>query len=288
MKKILLTGGKGFFASRFAEFYKNQYEIFAPGHHTLDVTDETLVEKAVVDFQPDIILHTAAVASTDYCNAHPEIAHRINVEGSVFLARAAKRVGAKMIFVSSEQLFNGNEESGPYKEEDKAVPNTVYGQTKLEAEERLKKILPELWIVRFTWLFGLPQRGCGMSSNLLWNTVQSILANQPILASKHEFRGMTDVDEMIQNLPKIFALPYGTYHLGAENNKSRYEIVQEIIEAIGLTKRLPELLVENKEQYAKSPRDVRINTAKAQASGIVFSDTSTAIKKYLEEYKFTC
>ena len=133
MKKILLTGGRGFFASRFAKFYQGSYEILAPGHKELDVTDETSVQRAVGKFQPDMILHTAAVASTEYCNAHPDIAKRINVEGAVYLAQAAKKIGAKMVFISSEQVFNGNPEAGPYKETDQALPDTVYGQTKLAA-----------------------------------------------------------------------------------------------------------------------------------------------------------
>ena len=286
--KILLTGGRGFFASRFADFYKNQYEIFAPGHKELDVADEQSIQKAIKNFQPDVILHTAAVASTDYCNDHSDIAHKINVDGSVYLAKAAKSVHAKMIFISSEQIFNGNAESGPYKETDTAAPDTVYGQTKLEAEGLLRQILPELWIVRFTWLFGMPQRNCSITDNILWGTIKSILKNQPIKASKNEFRGMTYVHEMVENITKLFELPYDTYNMGAENQKSRYEIVKEIIEDIGLADRLPELLIEDKIKYASKPRDIRVNTEKAKVLGITFSDTSTAIKKCLAEYKFIC
>ncbi len=288
MMKILLTGGRGFFASRFADFYKNQYEIFAPGHKELDVADELSIQKTIKNFQPDVILHTAAVASTDYCNEHPDIAHKINVDGSVYLAKAAKSIHAKMIFISSEQIFNGNVESGPYKETDTALPDTVYGQTKLEAEGLLKQILPELWIVRFTWLFGMPQRNCSITDNILWGTIKSILKNQPVKASKNEFRGMTYVHEMVENITKLFELPYDTYNMGAENQKSRYEIVKEIIEDIGLADRLPELLIEDKVRYASKPRDIRVNTEKAKFAGIKFSDTSTAIKKCLTEYKFIC
>ncbi len=288
MQKILVTGGRGFFASRFVDFYDRQYEILSPGHHALDVTEEASVQKVVQEFQPDLVLHTAAVASTDYCNAHPEEAHHINVDGAVYLARAAKQTGAKMIFISSEQVFNGNPESGPYTEEQKAVPDTVYGQTKLEAEELLSDILPELWIVRFTWLFGLPQRGCGMSGDILWGTLQAALKNQPIRVSRQEFRGMTYVHEMVENFSKLFQIPYGTYHMGAENQKSRYDIVREILEEIGLGNRLDELLIEDTKKYAAHPRDIRLGTAKAQAAGIVFSDTSSALKKCLSEYKIHC
>lgn len=284
--KILITGGQGFFASRFVDFYKNKYEIFAPGHKELDVTDEASVNKVIAAFAPDIIIHTAAVASTDYCNGHPDIAHKINVDGTVYLAHAAKEIDAQMVFISSEQVFNGNDEAGPYSENHMAVPDTVYGQTKLEAEKLLQEILPELWILRFTWLFGLPQRNCGMSDNIVWGTIKSILQNKPVKASKNEFRGMTYVQEVIENMEKIFKIPYGTYNIGAQNNKSRYEITAEIIKELGLEQRLPELLSEDTIKYAQKARDIRINTDKAARAGVIFSDTTAAIKKCLAEYKF--
>ena len=168
------------------------------------------------------------------------------------------------------------------------MPDTVYGQTKLEAEGRLKDILPELWIVRFTWLFGLPQRGCGMSGEILWGTLQSVLRGQCLKVSKNEFRGMTYVHEMVENIVKLFELPYGTYHLGAENAKSRYEIVREILEGIGISDRLPELLAEDTVKYAAKARDIRLDTTKAREAGLVFSDTSTAVRKCLKEYKLGC
>lgn len=288
MQKILVTGGRGFFASRFVDFYKDRYDILAPGHQELDVTDEESVKRTVDKFQPELILHTAAVASTSYCEAHPAMAHHINVDGAVYMGHAAKESGAKMIFISTEQVFNGNENPGPYDESMAAVPDTVYGQTKLEAERMLEAVVPELWIPRFTWLFGLPQRGCGMSSEILWGSVQSIMRREPIKASKHEFRGMTYVQEMVGNILKLIELPYGIYNMGASNEESRYAVVREIIESLGLGARLPELLVEDKDRYMERPRDIRLDMRKAREQGIVFTDTADAIRKCIAEYKFIC
>lgn len=284
MKKILITGGRGFFASRFAEHHKNRFEILSLKKVDLNVADEQEVLNKFQAFQPDYVMHTAAIAVTGYCDAHPDIARKINVEGSVNVARATKAVGGKLLFISTEQLFNGNQNAGPFREDDVAEPNTIYGQNKLEAENLLKEIIEKLWIVRFTWLFGMPQRNCGMSGNILWNTVEAILKNEKIHASPHEYRGMTYVHEMTEQIIKLFAIPYGTYHLGAENTKSRYQIVREIFLAMGLEQRMHELLIEDTEKYAKKNRDVRLSTDKAKAYGIVFSDTSTAIRKCIEAY----
>lgn len=284
-KKILLTGGQGFFCSRFALYHQQNFEIVALGRRDLDITDESRVMDRIMAEKPDYIIHAAANAVTDFCNKNPEIAHEINVGGAVNTARAAAAIGAKFLFISSEQVFNGNENRGPYTEEDEAVPDTVYGQNKLEAEALLRKILPELWIVRFTWLFGMPERHGGMANNILWDTLQHLIKNRRISASPHEFRGMTYVYEMVENVEKCFSLPYGTYHLGAENHLSRYEIVAEIFRLLGAESRIPELLEKDALKYAGRPRDVRLNTQKAQKLGLVFTPTDKAIEKCLKEYR---
>ena len=96
MTKILLTGGKGFFCSRLAEYYKDKYEFLITDKEELDFTDEQAVDVCVGEYRPDIIIHAGAIAVTDWCNQHPELAHKINVDGAVYVARAAKKYGSKL------------------------------------------------------------------------------------------------------------------------------------------------------------------------------------------------
>ena len=234
MKKILLTGGNGFFASRFARYYKDRYEIYAPGHRELDITDEKTVAECIGSLTPDIIIHTGAIAVTDFCNQHPDIAHRVNVEGSVNIAKGAEKAGSSLVFLSSEQVFNGSTRGGPFKEEDAPVPDTVYGENKWEAEQILSGMLEKLWIVRFTWMFDLPVSGCGMSGNIMLDTFTKLVRRETICASKREFRGMGYMAETVGNFEKLFSLPFGTWHMGAENPLSRYEIVEHILTLLGL------------------------------------------------------
>ncbi|WP_238884163.1 sugar nucleotide-binding protein [Clostridium sp. YIM B02551] len=284
MEKILLTGGTGFFASRFAERFKDQYNILSPDIEELDITDEKKVFELFKKERPNYVIHAAAIAVTDFCNKHPEKAHKINVEGAINVGKACKEVGAKLVFISSEQVFNGNPEEGPYNEEHKAIPDTVYGQNKLEAEGLLKEILDELWVVRFTWLMGMPDKKRNIASNIIWETVTSLLKGEKIYASQREFRGMTYVDEMLENVNKLFKIPYGTYHLGSENNLSRYEVVKHILKEMGLENRIDEVLVEDVEKYKDAPRDVRLDTSKAKENGLVFSTTIEGINQCLKDY----
>ncbi|MVX63471.1 sugar nucleotide-binding protein [Clostridium chromiireducens] len=284
MEKILITGGKGFFSSRLVQYCKGKYEFLVTDKDELDITDEKNVNVIFEKFNPDIVIHAAAIAVTDFCNKNPEAAYKINVNGAINVAKATKKIGGKLVFISSEQVFNGNTNPGPFKEEDEAVPDTVYGKNKLEAEKILKDIIDELWIVRFTWLFGLPDRNCGMAGNILWETISSIMKNEKITVSSNEFRGMTHVYNMIENFQILFKSPYGTYHLGSENNQNRYEIVKSIFKKLGLESRIDELIIEDKEKYKTNPRDIRLNCDKARSAGMNFYTTDEALDICIKEY----
>ncbi|GAA0180225.1 dTDP-4-dehydrorhamnose reductase [Clostridium sediminicola] len=285
-KKILLTGGKGFFCTRFTEKYKHDYEILSTDKDDLDITDEDKVLKAFEEFKPDYVIHAAAIAVTDFCNKHPEIAHKINVEGAVNVAKACKSVNAKMVFISSEQVFNGNTEAGPYSETHIPLPNTVYGENKLEAEGLLKEILHELWIVRYTWLFGFPERNTNINPNILWDTLQIALKGEKTKVTNNEFRGLTYVHELIDQYYKIFELPFGTYHVGSKNNLSRYKITCHILKELGLEERISLLIEKDIEKYKDAPRDVRLDCNKISKLGFNFSESKDGITKCINEFKF--
>ena len=288
MKKILLTGGNGFFCTRFAEFYRDRYEILSLGKEELNIVDENKVREVFEAFKPDYVIHAAAIAVTDLCEKKPEMAHDINVKGSVNVAKACKAVGAKLVFLGTEQIFNGNKESGPYSEETIPVPDTVYGKNKLEAEGLLKEIIHELWILRFTWMFGLPIRNTKATANIMWSTVEAILKGEKIVAPVNEYRGMTYIKDMIESFEKIFSIPYGTYHIGSENNLNRYEVVKFIIKEMGMEDKLEQLLEADEEKYKGSPRDIRITAEKLAKAGVVLENTEEGIKRCIREELEIC
>ena len=281
MKKILLTGGSGFFCTRFEKHYKCKYEIVSTDSKEMDITDRDRVFEVINNHRPDITIHAGAVASTEFCDNNPEIAHKINVQGAINVTEAAKSIGAQMVFISTEQVFNGNEEPGPYNELSVPVPNTMYGKNKLEAEKSINDIYDKIWTVRFTWLFGLPEMNCGMSPNILWDTVKTIAKGDSLAASPTEYRGMTYSKYMVEQFDRIFDIPYGLYHLGSTNNLSRREVVEEITSNLGLGSLNIEPTGNGK--Y----RDVRLSTEKIQSLGFDFKTTSDGIKECISDFKFT-
>lgn len=117
MKKILVTGAGGFVGSRVMQQWAGHYELCTFPKGFLATAGEDTVRQAVLQQRPDVILHTAAISDTGYCAGHPEQAYCANVELSVWLARAAAEIGAKLVAFSSDQVYAGVEQSGPLPEQ---------------------------------------------------------------------------------------------------------------------------------------------------------------------------
>lgn len=285
MKKLLITGGNGFLGSRIIRALGNNHEIYSATSDKLDITNEESVYKLVKELKPDYIIHGAAVAETKFCDENPEFAYNLNVNGALNMAKAAEATKSKMVFFSTEQIFNGNFVKGPFKEEDAAVPNTQYGKTKLEAEKKLLDAMDELWILRLTWMFGMPERGLKTNPNILWDTIRSAYMHKEILAPVNEYRGMTYVYDFVDQIENVFDMNYGIYHTGSENDLSRYNIVEYILKKIGVTQEgVDHILIPDKDKYLEKCRDVRLDTKKINNSGLVFPSTVDAIDKALKEY----
>ena len=137
MKKILVTGAGGFVGSRVMQQWAWRYDLCSFPKGFLATAGEDAVRQAVLQQHPDVILHTAAISDTGYCADHPEQAYRANVELPIWLARAAAETGAKLVAFSSDQVYAGVEQSGPLPESIPLRPANVYGQGKLEMEQRV-------------------------------------------------------------------------------------------------------------------------------------------------------
>ncbi|HEX2229658.1 MAG TPA: SDR family oxidoreductase [Candidatus Binatia bacterium] len=124
----------------------------AAGLRQLDISDGGQVAACIAELRPRNIYLTAALTHVDYCEEHPEQARRTNVLGPLVIAQEASRLGAKLIFYSSEYVFDGA--AGPYSEAAAPNPLSVYGRTKLEAETAVRDVLEDALILRTTVVFG--------------------------------------------------------------------------------------------------------------------------------------
>lgn len=286
MDKILVTGAAGFFASRFCEYYKDKYEIIPLKRNDLDIRDENKVVNVIKNIKPNYVLHTAAIADTGKCEQDKETSYDINVLGSRNIAKGCSLSGAKLIQLSTEQLFNGNTEEGPYSEDVKPVPNTTYGAHKLMAEDEIKKILEEAYILRLTWMFGFPERFKKVNANIIWNVMKAALSNSIMKIPVNEYRGMTYVYDLIDNIPKIMELPYGTYHTGSENNFSTYDIAEHVVKELGLSYRIKDIIQKDEDKFKEYARDLRVSNSKLKSFGVVFADTKEAVSNCINDFSY--
>lgn len=286
MDSILITGKDGFFASRFIEYYKDKYNIIGLSHSDLDITDEKQTIAAVLKYSPDYLIHSAALSDTGTCERNPEMSFDINVKGSMNAAMACSKAKAKLIYLSSDQVYNGNTESGPYNEACMAIPDTVYGNHKIQAENGILEIMQNAVILRFTWLFSLPERHKKTNSNIIWNIVKAAMKNEHIKLPANEYRGITYIYDLLKNFDKILKLPGGVYNTGSENNSSTYEIAKVILKEIGLDYRIEEILIKDDERYKILNRDLRICNNKLKNHDICFNSTEESIGNCIRDFLF--
>ena len=152
MPKILIVGSTGMLAFDLAQVFKEDYEVIGVGRADFDVTDYTRAENFVIAHKPSFVINTAAYHKTEECELNPDKSFQVNAIGAYNIARAAKLAGAKIIFVSTDYVFDGRKKY--YIESDIPNPLNVYGASKLAGENLTKIANENHYIIRTSWLFG--------------------------------------------------------------------------------------------------------------------------------------
>lgn len=284
MQKILITGANGFVGSRFVERWRNEFEILAPSHAELDITDAQAVERYVILNSPQVILHLAALSNTWYCEQHPDESYRVNVEGVRNLAAAAARNGVKFVFFSSDQVYNGNCESGPLSEDVAVAPETVYGRHKLEAEQRALHLCPTAVALRVTWMYDVERTGMPVHANFVLNIAKAIKERTPLVLPVREYRGITWVRDIVEYLPATFNLAGGVYNYGAGCTMDTYETACCYCEMLVGLQSGP-LLHPDYERYPNHERNLSMSTDKifrASGGAICFGSTMDGLRIFAE------
>lgn len=278
--KILITGSSGFLGSRLAYFYRNKYELLLPSHSELNVCREDAVKAYMEEHRPEIVIHCAALSNTWYSEQHPEESHRVNVQGTVRIAKACKLTGAKLIFMSSDQVYNGTPVLGPLSEEDLLQPITIYGQHKMEAEQRALWNLPDSVGLRLTWMYDMPDSNMKQNSNILVNLQHALSEGKTIQAATHEYRGVTYVWEVVRNMEKVISLPGGIYNYGSSNTLNSYELYLEVAQLMGL-KHPTACILPDDERFSGQERNLTMNCSLIEKYDIHFHDSIDGIKEAL-------
>ena len=280
MKRLLVTGASGFLGSRIVEFYKDKFEIFAPTHAELDITDEKDVLVKFEEWNPDYVIHCAAISAVARCEQEPDMSWKINVEGSIHIAKASAKIHAKCIICSSDQIYFGSTENGPHKETECVLPYNVYGREKLKAEEACLAIDADCVLLRLSWMYDRKTLYKQEHSDFMRMLLDKMRTEEVLLYPVHDIRGITDVNEVVENLEKMFTVPGGVYNFGSPNKNNTYDTVYEVFSELGLdTQRLQR----NEDAFMNNPRDISMCQQKLNACGIYFSTTKDAMLRNIKE-----
>lgn len=251
----------------------------------LDITNKEDVFNYIKSYKPDVIMHNAAYTAVDKAELNYDDCYRVNSLGTKYIAEACKEVNAKMVYISTDYVFDGNK-NGIYEINDQTNPLSVYGKTKLLGEEFVKSCLSKYFIVRISWVFGI-------NGN---NFIKTMLrfANE----GKKELNVVNDqigsptytADLAVLLCDMIETEKYGIYHATNEGHCSWYDFAKKIFELAGkdikvnpaTTKEYLAMVT----QQAKRPMNSKMSKLSLDKVGFNrLPSWDDALKRYLKEIK---
>ena len=281
---LLLTGASGLLGGHLFEKAKERWTITAVSHthplpftRTADLRERQECLALVRSTRPRVILHTAANANLDVCERDPENAEAINTTAAANLLTAAQAVKARLIFVSTDMVFDGAR--GLYRESDSVNPISVYGKTKVAAENLILQAGGPHAIARSALIYGRPRhRGQSFS---LW--IENRLRNgQPAPLYTDQYRSPIWVENLADALLELAESEItGLLHLGGANRIDRYTFAQQLCRAVGYDA----ALLEPTSMHATpsdAPRPVDVSLNSERASGLLHTpllDTEEGLRR---------
>ncbi len=275
-KRILICGSNGLLGQRLSLMLssRTEYEVLNTSHHRsfvfdhqlfdytqLDITRRGDVKSLVSSFQPTVIFNAAAATNVDWCETHREEAWKINVTGVENLIDAARKVGAKLIHVSTDYIFDGKH--APYREDDRPEPLSYYGKTKLASENALKASDISYAIVRTIVLYGY---GIGVKPNFpLW-VLENLKAGRTIRCVDDQISNPTFVGDLALSMIAIMERDAeGVFHVCGSEAVSRYEFARRVAETFNLdSSYIQRAKSADLQQPARRPAHTTFNTEKAE------------------------
>ena len=226
--KVLITGAGGMLGRDVALAAANAgHEVIALARTDLDVTDAAAVSGRFERDRPGAVINCAAWTDVDGAESAEEEARQVNGEGAGNVAKAARSVGAKVVYVSSDYVFDGTKGS-PYVETDQTGPISAYGRTKLAGEEATAVACREHFIVRSSWLFGIG------GSNFVETMLHLADDHGEVLVVRDQVGSPTYTWHLAYGLVRLIdGSAYGIHHMAAAGQCSWYEFAREIFEQAG-------------------------------------------------------
>lgn len=279
--KVLVTGTKGQLGYDVVnELEKRGHTAVAVDIEEMDITDAVSVERVITEAEVEAVIHCAAYTAVDAAEDNVEICRRVNAEGTENIAKVCKKLDLKMIYISTDYVFDGEGER-PWGPDDERHPLNVYGQTKYEGELAVEKYLEKYFIVRIAWVFGVNGK----------NFIKTMLK----LSETHEELNVVDdqvgsptytYDLAVLLVDMVESDKYGRYHATNEGLCTWYEFAKEIFRQAGVEVKVNPVTSDMFPAKAKRPKNSRMSKEKLDANGFHRLPTwQDALERYLSEIR---
>ena len=281
---ILITGGKGQLGKDLAkELTERGIENIPVDIEEMDITDEKAVKEFISSYVKerslDAVIHCAAYTAVDRAEDEEELAYKINAVGTKNVAEACKENDIKLMYISTDYVFDGEGER-PWQPDDKRAPLNVYGKTKYEGELFVQQ-LEKFFTVRISWVFGLH------GNNFIKTMLKLGKERDELNVVDDQIGSPTYTKDLSVLLADIIQTDkYGIYHASNEGLCSWYEFAKEIFSRAGLNVKLNPVDSSAFPVKAKRPHNSRMDKSKLVQNGFKpLPDWKDALRRYIEELK---
>ena len=278
--KILITGANGQLGRELTKQYNEKdVELILTDVADLDITDLNKVYTFVNEKRPEVIINCAAHTAVDKCETDVENAYKINTIGPKNLAQAAYSIGAEIVQVSTDYVFDGEKESN-LTEFDSVNPQTVYGKTKLEGENMVKALNPKHYIVRTAWLYG-------DGNNFVKTMINLSKTNKTLKVVNDQYGTPTSaVDLAAVIIDLVEHKNYGLFHCTCKGQCTWYDFAKEIFKLSNIEVEVIPCTTEEFPRPAKRPKySVLRNYMLELTTGDITRTWQEAVREYLKELR---
>jgi dTDP-4-dehydrorhamnose reductase len=274
--RVTIFGATGLLGKALAAQWTDD-DVAKLGSKDADIRDPQQVMRVVEQHRPQWIVLAAAYTDVDGCESNRDLAFAVNCQGAVNVGRAARERGARLLFLSTDYVFDGTRTT-PYETDDPRSPRSVYGKTKAEAEMRLLETLPECCIVRTSWLFG-------MGGKCFPDTILKLAAGRPVIDVVDDQRGCptysADLAKAIIQLCRMDAR--GIIHVTNTGDCTWFEFAREIVQRAGLKTEVHPVTSEKFVRPAERPKYSVLSPKSLESYQIVMPAWLEALQSYMAE-----
>lgn len=251
-KKVLIIGSTGMLAFDLIEIFEKDYEIIKATRDDFDVSDGLTVERFVKNANPDVVINTAAYHKTEECELNPEKSFAVNAIGAYNVAKAAADINAKIVFFSTDYVFDGSKEF--FTESDTPNPLNVYGASKLAGENLTRIANENYYIIRTSWLYGSHESSKGY--NFVSLMLEKAKNGEIIKVINDQFGSPTYTYDLALKIKELIGKEAlsGVYHITNSGSCSWYEFAKKIFELANLKPNLEEIKSSDRSSNIKRPK----------------------------------